>query len=349
MSNERVYFGTYTKKTSQGIYTGLIDTETAELTAIKLAGAVDNPTYLTIDQSNKFLYSIAKVDGKGGLQAFAINDDASLTPLNNISEEGAPPCYVTINEAGSVLYSANYHRGLIDAVALKADGSIDQVSYRDAHSGSSVHPERQTKPCAHYSGLTPDGKFVIGIDLGTDEIYAYKVNGNALEVSSVLKVKAGSGPRHLTFTADGETAFIMTELSNEVLVVSFDKATGEMAVKQTIATLPADFTAENTGAAIRLSPNEKTLYVSNRGYDGITVFDVSADRTLTLAQQISTFGQGPRDINLDATGSVLIAANENTGTATTYKIDAANGQLTVVNKNVEVPETVAITFLNNVN
>lgn len=259
MSNERVYFGTYTKKTSQGIYTGLIDTETAELTAIKLAGAVDNPTYLTIDQSNKFLYSIAKVDGKGGLQAFAINDDASLTPLNNISEEGAPPCYVTINEAGSVLYSANYHRGLIDAVALKADGSIDQVSYRDAHSGSSVHPERQTKPCAHYSGLTPDGKFVIGIDLGTDEIYAYKVNGNALEVSSVLKVKAGSGPRHLTFTADGETAFIMTELSNEVLVVSFDKATGEMAVKQTIATLPADFTAENTGAAIRLSPNEKNV------------------------------------------------------------------------------------------
>ncbi|WP_413486252.1 lactonase family protein [Brochothrix thermosphacta] len=349
MSNERVYFGTYTKKASQGIYTATVNNETAELSNVAVAGKVDNPTYLTIDPTNSYLYSIAKVDGKGGIQSFKINEDATLTPLNNISEEGAPPCYVAINNAGNVLYTANYHRGLIDSVALNEDGSIDRVVSRDAHEGKSINPERQDKAYAHYSDLTPDGKFVLGVDLGTDEIYSYKVNGAELERVAILSVKPGSGPRHLVFTKDGETVYIMTELSNEVIVAKFNKETGGLVVKQTIYSLPEDFKGANKGSAIRITPNEKTLYVSNRGYDGITAFDIAADGTLSVKQFISSFGVGPRDINVNAAGTVLIAANEDTGTATSYKINAESGELTAFSKEVSVPETVAVSFLNNIN
>ena len=47
-----VYFGTYTRRISQGIYKAEFDTETGKLANLKLFAAEPSPTYLAFDQDH---------------------------------------------------------------------------------------------------------------------------------------------------------------------------------------------------------------------------------------------------------------------------------------------------------
>lgn len=64
---ETVYFGTYTRRTSQGIYKADFDTETGQLSNLELFATEPSPTYLAFDQ-HQHLYTVGSQDDKGGLQ-----------------------------------------------------------------------------------------------------------------------------------------------------------------------------------------------------------------------------------------------------------------------------------------
>ena len=82
---ETVYFGTYTRRTSQGIYKADFDTETGQLSHLKLFANEPSPTYLALDDANH-LYTVGSKDGQGGIAAY--QTDGTL--LNHVVEEGAP-------------------------------------------------------------------------------------------------------------------------------------------------------------------------------------------------------------------------------------------------------------------
>ena len=91
---ETVYFGTYTRRTSQGIYKADFDTETGQLANLELFAAEPSPTYLAFDQ-HQHLYTVGSQDDKGGIAAY--QTDGTL--LNHVVEEGAPHCYVSVDES----------------------------------------------------------------------------------------------------------------------------------------------------------------------------------------------------------------------------------------------------------
>ena len=66
---ETVYFGTYTRRTSQGIYKADFDTETGQLSNLELFAAEPSPTYLAFDQ-HQHLYTVGSQDDKGGIAAY---------------------------------------------------------------------------------------------------------------------------------------------------------------------------------------------------------------------------------------------------------------------------------------
>ncbi|HEY2420619.1 MAG TPA: beta-propeller fold lactonase family protein, partial [Neobacillus sp.] len=59
-SNYIGYIGTYTKGESKGIYSFSLDTEAQTINQVKIAAQLENPTYLTIDKDNRYLYSVIK-------------------------------------------------------------------------------------------------------------------------------------------------------------------------------------------------------------------------------------------------------------------------------------------------
>lgn len=54
---------------------------------------------------------------------------------------------------------------------------------------------------------------------------------------------------------------------------------------------------------------------------------------------------GPRDFDLNYTGEILVATNENSNNVTVFGVNKETGALTLLQKDVKVPEPVCIKFV----
>lgn len=126
--------------------------------------------------------------------------------------------------------------------------------------------------------------------------------------------------------------------------MTYDESTGAFTLVETLSTIPNDWTAHNGAAAIRLTRDGQFLYVSNRGFNSIAVFETSADGHLTLIDNVPTEGDFPRDFNLSATEEFLVVVNQNTDNATLFERNATTGKLSLCQKDVFVPEGVCVAF-----
>ena len=135
--------------------------------------------------------------------------------------EGASPCYVSVNRENSIVVAANYHKGTVESYLVKKDnGSLNAATVIVEHKGSGPNKERQEKAHAHYIDFTPDEKYVVAVDLGIDKVITYKESDGELIEVTRLSVKHGSGQRHLIFHPSAQYAYVMTELSSEIIEIS---------------------------------------------------------------------------------------------------------------------------------
>ncbi|WP_152654849.1 lactonase family protein [Oceanobacillus sp. CFH 90083] len=344
MSKYFGYAGTYTRKTSQGIYRFSLDTEKEQLSASEVAAELGSPTYINFNENQNYLYAVAQEDGMGGINAFRVDKTTGeLLPVNGQLVEGNPPCYVEAAE--NIVVTSNYHKGDIGLHFTNENGEVEQGHFTK-HEGNGPH-ERQEKPHVHFSGFTPDKKYIVAADLGTDRLVTYKVADSSLQEVSTFHAKPGSGPRHIVFHPNKQVAYLLTELSTEVIVLDYNKETGEFTEKQTILAKPADFTETNDASAIHITSDGKFLYTGNRGHNSIASFKVDPESgELTFINFTPSGGEWPRDFVLDPTEKFLIASNQNTGNVVLFKRDAETGKLEQTDQMIDVPEVVCVKFLS---
>ncbi|MBO1304943.1 lactonase family protein [Enterococcus sp. 669A] len=336
---KNILLGTYTRNKSEGIYQIQLDTEKGVLDNLTLVTKETSPTYLTKSQAGN-LYSVTTQNDEGGASSY----DAKLNFLNAVTEEGAPLCYVAVDEDRQLLYGANYHKGEVNVYHIKEDGSLDAAAavYHDEETGP--HKNQNTAH-VHYTDLTPDNRLVV-CDLGTDHVQTYDVDqsGSLTEVAAYV-TQPGCGPRHLVFHPQEDIAYLFGELDNTVAVLAYNSEDGSFSLLQTISTVPDDFTGESAGAAIRISKDGKFLYASNRGHNSIVVYQISEDgKSLETIQFISTEGDGPRDFNLSPENDYVVCGNQNTDNLSLYRRDAATGLLELLQKDIYAPECVCVYF-----
>lgn len=341
------YIGTYTKEGSKGIYKFSLDLEAGKISPVELAATLDNPTYVTISEDNQYLYSVVKEGDSGGAAVYSINQEThSLEFINNQLSEGASPCHISVKSDKSQVVTANYHKGTIELYLRDENGGLKPASSIAEHQGTGPNPERQEKPHAHYAGFTPDEKYIVAIDLGIDQLVTYAVNEGKLTKVHALSVKPGSGPRHLAFHPNGKYAYIMTELSSEVIALKFNAEDGSFTELQYISTIPADFTENNQGSAIHLSSDGRFVYAANRGHNSIAIYSVDQDSgELTFVERTHTEGNWPRDFRIDPTGKFLVASNEETGNLVLFERNQDTGTLKLLQSDVRVAKPVCVVFL----
>ena len=335
---ETVYFGTYTRRLSKGIYKADFDTETGQLENLELFAAEPSPTYLAFDQQ-QHLYTVGSQDGLGGIAAY--KTDGAL--LNHVVEEGAPHCYVAVDEKRGLVYGANYHKGQVLVYKRQTDGSLIQT-YLDQHSGQGPH-ENQTSPHVHFTDLTPD-QYLVTCDLGTDEVTTYDVTlEGKLSKLNTYQSQPGAGTRHIVFHHHYKIAYLICELNSTIEVLIYD-GVGEFERMQVISTLPDGYTGFNCTAAIRLSKDGNYLYASNRGHDSIAVYTILADGSLELLEIVPSHGKTPRDFDITPDQEFLIAVHQDSDNATVFKRNPETGRLAELSNDFHVPEAVCISFSN---
>ncbi|MDD3225634.1 MAG: lactonase family protein [Clostridium sp.] len=342
------YVGTYTNGESEGIYSFLLDTHSGSIEKIKLSLKLENPTYLSLSTDKKYMYSVVKEDTYGGVAALKI--DSSKRELSIINSEvlkGNPPCHLIMNNSSNYLFSANYHKGQLDCFKISDNKGIENLCCSIVHSGNGKDKIRQNSPHIHYVNFTPLEKYLYSIDLGLDKlsIYSFK-NKKISEVKEKsLYFKSGCGPRHMIFHPNMKFAYIITELSSEIIALSYDN-NGNFKEIQYVSTLPKDYSSENGGGAIKISNDGKFLYVSNRGHDSIAVFKInSSSGKIEFVQDAIIHGNGPRDFSLDPTGNFLVAAGQTSNTIEVLSVDKTTGKLEDLNIVKNIPSPVCIKFV----
>ena len=312
-----LFVGSYAAAAEPGIYAFRFDDETGALAAAGSFIGVANPSFLIVHPNKRWLYAVSETsrpnDGASG-SVWALRFEREPWALQSINHQpsgGDWPCHLQLDATGGWLFVSNYGTGSVGVLPVLADGVLGEMADLVQHHGHSLNPERQEGPHAHSATTTPDGRFVIVADLGTDELAVYRFDSSAgkLGEHGRVKTRPGAGPRHLAFRPAGRRVYVANELDSTVTAYDYDTARGALRQIQTIDTLPSGV-PENTVADIHISPSAQRLYVSNRGHDSIAVFDVEADGRLARVAVPSCGGKWPRNFALAPGGRFLLAANQ---------------------------------------
>jgi 6-phosphogluconolactonase len=338
--------GTYSgEEQPNGIHVYTFNTQDGSFKQAQPVKELKNASYLAISKDRKNVYAL----GDGGVQAFAFNPvSGELRLLNGVPAQG--PAYVSVDDRKKVVFSGNYGGGSVLAVTLNEDGSFSKNVQTVQHEGSSVNKERQEKPHVHAVVLSPDDQYLLVPDLGTDKVYQYRVNtAQQQQVLTpvdppYLKVKLGTGPRHLTFHPNGKYAYLVLELEGSVMVLDYQN--GKLKAKQTLSMVGPAFQGRVSGADIHVSPDGKFLYASNRGdADQIAIYALDKGGNMTFVSRQSVLGKTPRNFVIDPTGNFVLVANQNTNDVIIFKRNQQTGHLTPTGKKIEAEKPVCLKFV----
>lgn len=273
---------------------------------------LDKPMYLALDESKTKMWILLQKpfadSDKSALISADVATDGSLSNFTEpVSTDGVCACHLSVLDGR--IYAANYMSGSLSMF----DGN--KLSLLVTHSGRGPHPTRQTSPHTHFIRPTPDNKYLFAVDLGLDTIFTYTKN---MELVSKASVPSGYGCRHLDYSPDGKIVYCVNELVSSVTV--FDYSDGILTANETFMGIPDSFTEKNTAAAIRVSPDGRKLYISNRGHDSICRFDVDGKK-LSNPQWIPAGGSSPRDFIIN--DDCLYITNEKTNNVTFISLNGS--------------------------
>jgi 6-phosphogluconolactonase len=348
-----VYVGTYTRRTSEGIYVYRLNAATGELRDGRLVAELDNPSFLAFSPDRRFLYAVGEHDEPiGAVAAYAIDPaTGDLAFLSRQPTGGPGPCHLTVDATGQMVIVTNYNGGSVAAFPVRDDGGLGEASTFIQHEGQTgPNTARQDGPHAHSVNLDADNRLAIIADLGMDRVMLYRMDpaNGTLTPSDPASVSLapGAGPRHFDWHPTRKFAYVINELGCTITAFSYDAARGSLAELQTVPSLPEGWSGSNSTADIHVSPSGEFVYGSNRGHDSIVIYRVdAATGTLTYVGHEPTGGQNPRNFAITPAGDFLLAANQDTDNIVTFAIDPASGELSPTGAVADAPMPVCLKLL----
>ena len=364
-----VYIGTDTSKNvSKGIYQSHFDTTTGKLAAPVLAAATARPSFLAITpvgQGRRCLYAVNAInDPAATATSFAIDPKTgALNQTGQVSSGGAGPAYISVDATGHSAFIANYSGSSIASYRIQSDGTlsqpVDRIDFKDRQKFGALGPNsvRQDAPHPHCTTISPDNRFLLVCDLGTDHITVFTIDpetGQLTNPNTFTNGRPGSGPRHVAFHPNGRWVYGINEIDSTLdhylwTATRFaDTPQGLLVNTNTpVKTVAADFPADkNTAAELAISPDGLYLYASNRGDDSLVVFSIRLkDGKLDFVQRISCGGKTPRHFTLDPTAQWLLCGNQDSASVTIFRRDAVTGKLTGPTQTVAIDSPMYTLFL----
>lgn len=316
---------------------------------------VDNPFFIAISPDQRFLYSIhAKNFGspeEEQVAAYALDKPTgSLRLLNRQSSRGSASCFLEVDATGKTVLVANYTTGNVAALPVQEDGSLGPAASFFQHAGSGPNPSRQKGPYAHSFIVSPDNRYAFAADLGIDQVLGYRLQASTAKLERLdppsSSTPPGSGPRHLAFHPNGRWLYAINELANTVTRFDYAAATGNLTPQATVSTLPEGYSGTTHTADVKITPDGRFLYGTNRGHDSVAIFAIGADGGLTRVGIEPSLGKGPQNLAITADGRWLLCANMPGNNVVVFQIDATTGKLAPHGQPIEIASPSCIRLVN---
>ena len=343
-----VYFGTDTAKgIARGIYISRFDPATGALSHPQLAAETARPSFLATSQQEagqRFLYAVNELDTAGAVTSFRMNPaTGALVKINQVSSGGGGPCYISLDATFRTAFVANYLGASVSTYSIQPggalEGPVEHLDYREPPFGPrGPNSVRQDSSHPHSTHLSPDNRFLLVSDLGTDKISIFTVDAAHAKLGPPTMFSVGhpgAGPRHIAFHPNGRWVYSINELDSTIdrfLWTTTSSRTAPHALlintDEVVKTIAHDFpAAKNTAAELAISADGNFLYASNRGEDTLVVYAIADEGPLTLIQRIPCGGRTPRQFTLDRSGRWVLCGNQDSGTVTVFRRDGATGKL----------------------
>ncbi|BBI30664.1 lactonase family protein [Cohnella abietis] len=333
-----IWIGAYSAKDKVGITRVELLPDTGELIKTAEYGAIENPSFLSMNKEGTRLYAVCETDsyddGEGGheeggqLASFPIDAETrKLGPGQYLPTHGNHPCHLSLTPSEDWLAVSNYNGASVMMYPINPDKRPGPPAIRFRHTGTGPNEARQEAPHPHSVFFSPDGQYLFVNDLGMDKVMVYTRGPEAHEWSAhdAISLEPGAGPRHLAFHPSGKFIYVLNELDSTITRISLEDPT-KLVRLESISTLPDSYTEESWTAEILISKDGRFVYASNRGHDSIAVFNINEHTgELSSTGFVSTRGKTPRNFALTPDGQWLLAANQGSDSLVLFRIEPQSG------------------------
>jgi 6-phosphogluconolactonase len=286
----------------------------------------------------KFLYAAVTglPEGKSGVATLRRAADGSLTLAATATITSRAP-YIRADDHGRFLLAAHY-----------GDGDVTVYRVVDGICTDELLDQRTTEKTAHCIELDPSGRFAFVPHTTPNKVYQFLLDpdsGKLLPNNPPFVAGPDSGnlddqPRHYAHHPKLDVAYTSNERGGGITRWKFDPKQGTLTRLQTLSTLPPDYQGSSAAADIRLTPDGRFAYVSNRDVtkraegesyqDSLAAFSLDPrDGTMTRVGHFATVHM-PRSFCIDLSGRYLYAAGQQSARLVAYRIDPQSGKLTPI-------------------
>lgn len=331
------YVGTYTHENSVGIHIYDVDVEGGSLKERKVV-PINNPSDLVVSKNHKFLYSIADE----GVEAFQIQADGDLIPMNKQWIGGMRGCYVEVDDENRYLFVGGHHDGRVSMMKLEEDGSIGEIADGVFHKGMGRSiAQRNFIPHVDCVKLTPDQKFLCAVDNGLDQVKIYRVDYEygKLKLIDIIRGPLESAPRMIRFSRDGKYAYILYELYNVVEVYQYSVVNEQPVFEkiQTVSTAPKKEEDVCAASGMEISKSGKYLFCSNAGVNSVVCYEIDPDTGMLAEAFVTRVNSDyPKVLAVYPDEKHYLTLNNNSNDIFSYKINFEHGYSLQIGEKVKV-------------
>jgi len=314
-----------------------------------------NPAFCRWNESANTLYVCTEsIEEDGQIVAYNVDYDGKLVPSCMQSAKGTSTCYLTLDREGGNLLFVNYWDSSLGSLPVNEKGELYPVKgfmqpakVKSRDRGDHLK-NRQLEPHAHALVLDPfeGGNIAFVPDLGRDCVRQYRYEREEGTFTALNEIPSATGegphgPRYIEFHSELEIAYVVNELSSIVSVFKYNReavrktldenlsSCDSLELIQEISTVPEGYTGHNTCGRVTVEKSGNFVLVSNRGHDSITSYRINHEDNgkLTLVGIYKTLGKTPRHFQLNHSGELLCAANQDSDTVAMFYFDKKTGEL----------------------
>jgi 6-phosphogluconolactonase len=352
-TNTFIYIGSSAKGDGEGIHVAKWNAGT--LSDVRLAFPANSPSFQVGGGNHgiRFLFSGHQPQPTlAALSSFRVEASGDLKLINTVTVADLEESMIQIvlDCTQRCLVSASYRSGKVFSFKVAKDGHLSDPVSRLQLSGHGPNARRQTTAHAHGAVISPDNRFALVNDLGTDRIMVYKLDASTAELAPndppFYTAAPGSGPRHLAFHPSGKWAYCINELDSTITLLSWNARTGVLTTVASKSTLPPDAdVAKNRAGEVIIDKAGHFLYACNRGpAEELLAYAIESSGHLKLAGRTPLGGKEARHFALAPGGNFLVVAEQFTNQVSVFTRDSSTGLLDAAGNKFPVNKPSCIVF-----